>query len=97
MIAHYCSVIIHVDDRVYLNYPKSPLELEHLPWRLAQVVAKSRRQLACGTGLLKMLSLRDLSSGEPSSEASHKNDWNRQKSPKRSNTCTLKEHIKNTR
>ncbi|KAL5794129.1 hypothetical protein ACOSP7_002723 [Xanthoceras sorbifolium] len=45
----------------------------------------------------QMLGLRDLSSGEPSSEVLHKNDWNRQKSLKRPKTRTLKENIKNAR
>ncbi|KAL5763134.1 hypothetical protein ACOSP7_019398 [Xanthoceras sorbifolium] len=90
MTAHYCSLIIHVDDHVYLNYTKSPLESRpsrksksRLPVELCeiglrdlathgQVAAADRMTL----GLLKMLGLRALSSGEPSSEALHKNDWN---------------------
>ncbi|KAL5762905.1 hypothetical protein ACOSP7_019169 [Xanthoceras sorbifolium] len=108
MTAHYCSLIIYVKDCVYLNYPKSPLESKsRLPLELCEIclrdlatrgqVAALDRQLTCGSGLLKMLCLRDLSNGEPSSEALHENDWNRQKYPKRPKTCTLKENIKNTR
>ncbi|KAL5773602.1 hypothetical protein ACOSQ2_013526 [Xanthoceras sorbifolium] len=92
MTAHYCSLIIHVDDRVYLNYPKSPLKVipvtlvtwpsreskSRLPLESCEIgfrdlatqgqniclrdLAKSQWQLACGSRLLKMLGLRDLSS-----------------------------------
>ncbi|KAL5752689.1 hypothetical protein ACOSQ2_023196 [Xanthoceras sorbifolium] len=85
-----------------LGHPRHALEsceigLRNLATR-GQVAASDclRRQLTCGSEFLKMLGLRDLSSGEPSSEALHKNNWNRQKSPKRPKTCTLKENIKNT-
>ncbi|KAL5775914.1 hypothetical protein ACOSP7_013471 [Xanthoceras sorbifolium] len=120
MAAHYCSLIIHVNDRVYLNYPKSPLESlrrreskSRLPLESCeiglrdlatpgQVAASDRVSLGfqiehLPSRLGQMLGLRDLSSGEPSSKALHKNDWNRQKSPKRPKTYSLKENIKNTR
>ncbi|KAL5797920.1 hypothetical protein ACOSQ2_002740 [Xanthoceras sorbifolium] len=71
---------------------KSRLPLELCEIGLCYLVTRSKV-----TASDRMLGLRDLSSGEPSSEALHKNDWNRQKSLKRPKTRTLKENIKNTR